>query len=118
MSERLATSILESPYNYNSAQQAIRKRKREGGGSNFGTSSNHTQELFGDNILDQSYTSHNSNMSFTGLYTNGMGTAEKPSFNVSEEGKMSEKVLDSNPSTPQHINSSFYSSELFRNKEQ
>ena len=28
-----------------------------------------------------------------------IGTAEKPSFNVSE-GKFSEKALDSNPSTP------------------
>lgn len=57
MSEKLATSILESPYNYNSAQQAIRKRKRDG--SNLGTSSNVTQEILGD-IMDSSYTSHNS----------------------------------------------------------
>ena len=98
MSEKLATSILESPYNYNSAQQAIRKRKRDG--SHLGTSSNVTQEIYGE-LMDQSYTSHNSQLSFTQNQTamSGIGTAEKPSFNVSE-AKFSEKALDSNPSTP------------------
>ena len=76
MGEKLATSILESPYCYSSnAQQIINNRKKSGpmslinsnaqqlGNSQVLNGLNFEGTGYGENILDQSYNSNNSNIS-------------------------------------------------------
>ena len=59
MGEKIATSIIESPYSYSSNAQEIRRRKR--GHSNLNMTANF--DYAAENMLDQSFTSQNSNAS-------------------------------------------------------
>jgi hypothetical protein len=105
MSEKLATSILESPYNYsNNAQAAIRRRKRNGSNLNGTTSALGDNNNYGEKILDSSFTSQNSNISFSGVVSGGIAipVTDKPSFFISD-GNLSAKGFDSNPSTPHNL---------------
>ncbi|CDW86420.1 UNKNOWN [Stylonychia lemnae] len=62
MGEKIAASILESPFSYSSNTQEIRRRKRQG--SYLNMTANFDQQPAQDILDHQSYTSHNSNGTF------------------------------------------------------